>query len=351
MLLRDFFTDSPFEVEIERDLSVQQQRLDILIVRRQPGDFTGTLPDGLDDLASHNLLTFRSHRQPLDAWTLLELIGHGVAYRKFVSPSLKELRPLTDFHYYAVCARYPHNLAAEVDLERLQPGVYNSQWGPLVIRVVVAGELPPSPHNAPLHLFAANAERVHFGQEHYRQRSPRTSQLLYLLWLRYRGEGITMPYTTEDFLEEFIKESFEALTPQERIEVLKTLRPQERIEALKTLTSQERIEVLKTLTLQERGEVLKTLTSQERIEVLKTLTPQERIEALKTLTPQERGEALKILTPQERGEVLKTLPPEELLQALSPEQMQAYLQHLAQATPTTPEANQPPPQSKRRRRN
>ena len=32
LLLMDFFTGSPFKVEVERDLSVQQQRLDVTIV-------------------------------------------------------------------------------------------------------------------------------------------------------------------------------------------------------------------------------------------------------------------------------------------------------------------------------
>src|SRR5947199_5941827 len=37
LLLTDFFTDSPFVVEVERDLSVQQQLLDVAIVRPGPG--------------------------------------------------------------------------------------------------------------------------------------------------------------------------------------------------------------------------------------------------------------------------------------------------------------------------
>jgi hypothetical protein len=51
LLLTDFFSDSPFVVEVERDLSQQQQLLDLAIVRRGRGKFTGFLPDGLGDLA------------------------------------------------------------------------------------------------------------------------------------------------------------------------------------------------------------------------------------------------------------------------------------------------------------
>ena len=35
LLLTDFFTGSPFRVDVERDLSVQQQLLDVTIVRRR----------------------------------------------------------------------------------------------------------------------------------------------------------------------------------------------------------------------------------------------------------------------------------------------------------------------------
>src|SRR5437016_742990 len=90
LLLTDFFTGSPFTVEVERDLSQQQQLLDVVIVRRGRGRFAGRLPDGLDDLAAHNLITFKSHREALDAGAVRELVSHFVAYRKLVSPSPSE---------------------------------------------------------------------------------------------------------------------------------------------------------------------------------------------------------------------------------------------------------------------
>src|SRR6266852_9579714 len=86
LLLTDFFTGSPFVVEVERDLSVQQQLLDVVIVRRSRGRFAGRLPDGLEGLRPHNLMTFKSHHDALNAWTMKELSGLDVAYRKLVSP-------------------------------------------------------------------------------------------------------------------------------------------------------------------------------------------------------------------------------------------------------------------------
>src|SRR5215813_12546356 len=86
LLLTDFFTGSPFVVEVERDLSVQQQLLDVVIVRRDRGKFAGRLPDGLEGLVAQNLITFKSHHEALDIWAMKELVGHYVAFRKLVSP-------------------------------------------------------------------------------------------------------------------------------------------------------------------------------------------------------------------------------------------------------------------------
>src|SRR5262245_24482634 len=91
LVLTDCFIDTPFTVELERDLSQQKQLLDVLIVRRGAGEMQIRLPDGLDDLIDHNLITFKSHRETLDAWAIKELIGHYVAYRKLVSPTPSEL--------------------------------------------------------------------------------------------------------------------------------------------------------------------------------------------------------------------------------------------------------------------
>src|SRR6476661_8542658 len=91
LLLTDFFSGSPFVVEVERDLSVQQQFLDVLIVRRGRRRFAGRLPDGLEGLRPHNLLTFKSHHEALGPWAMKELIGADVAYRKLVSSTPSEL--------------------------------------------------------------------------------------------------------------------------------------------------------------------------------------------------------------------------------------------------------------------
>jgi hypothetical protein len=252
LLLTDFFSGSPFVVEVERDLSVQQQLLDVLIVRRRRGHFAGRLPDGLEGMRAHNLVTFKSHHEALDRWAMKELIHHDVAYRKLVSPSPTELLPEDQFGLYAVAARFPHNLAGQVPWQTVQAGVYDCSWGTDTIRVVVAGELPREPHNAPLHLFSAAPDLVGFGRSAYQRRSANTSALLGQLFDRLHEEGFAMSFTMEDFQRQYVKEHFARLTPEERREVLESLPPEERRQVLQSLPPEERRQVLQSLPPEER---------------------------------------------------------------------------------------------------
>ena len=232
LLLTDFFTDSPFEVEVERDLSQQQLLLDVVIVRRRRGRFAGTLPDGLGDLTENNLITFKSRHEALDDWAIRELIAHYVAYRKLVSRSPSDLLPANRLRLYAVAARFPHNLSGQIPWLQRQAGVYDCQWGLDEVRVVVAGQLPREAHNAPLHLFSASPELVDFAGTAYQQRSEDTSSLLEQLFERLQREGLTMSYTMADFRRDYIKEHFPQLTPEEQEDVLQSLPPEKRLAGL-----------------------------------------------------------------------------------------------------------------------
>ena len=98
--------------------------------------------------------------------------------------------------------------------------------------MVVAGQLPREPQNAPLHLFSAAPDLVAFAGAAYRRRSEYTSRLLGLLFERLQGEGFTMTYTMEDFNRQYIKEHFARLTPEEQEEVLRALPPEQRLAGL-----------------------------------------------------------------------------------------------------------------------
>jgi hypothetical protein len=251
LLLTDFFTGSPFAVDVERDLSVQQQLLDVVIVRRGRGRFVGRLPDGLEGLRGHNLVTFKSHHEALDAWAMKELVHHDVAYRKLVSPSPTDLLPDEPFGLYAAVARFPHNLSGHVPWHKVQAGVYDCRWGTDTVRVLVAGELPREPHNAPLHLFSASPDLVDYGRGAYRRRSENTSALLGQLFERLQGEGFAMSFTMEDFQRQYAKEHFKKLTPAERRDALESLAPDERRQVLQSLPVDELLTFLSAEQIQQ----------------------------------------------------------------------------------------------------
>lgn len=62
-------------MEVELDLSAQRQFLDVVVLRSEDGQFAGRLPHGMDSLAAHNLITFKSHHEALDDWAMKELVG------------------------------------------------------------------------------------------------------------------------------------------------------------------------------------------------------------------------------------------------------------------------------------
>ena len=232
LLLTDFFTDSPFTVEVERDLSEQQQYLDVVILRRGGGKFVGRLPDGLDGLAEHNLITFKSYHEAVDDWAMKELVGHYVAYRKLVSPTPSDLIAEDRIRLYAVCARFPQNLSSQVPWQKQQAGVYNCNWGTDVVRVIVAGQLPREAHNAPLHLFSASPELVGFGSSKYTQRSQKTSLLIRQLFKKQIGEEFAMAFTMQDFIRQVVKEEFAEMTPAERETILQSVPVKSRLAGL-----------------------------------------------------------------------------------------------------------------------
>src|ERR1700724_1532672 len=84
----DFFHGFPMTVERELDLSLKQQFVDLVLIPQGTEPIARPLPDGFENLAAHNLITFKSHQEALDEWALWELIAHYVNYRKQVSPAL-----------------------------------------------------------------------------------------------------------------------------------------------------------------------------------------------------------------------------------------------------------------------
>ena len=354
--LTDLFTGRPWRVELEKELALKSQRLDVLIIERLPGDPAVTdaaalaeLPDGLENLTAHNVLSFKSKQEALDGWAMEELIGHYVTYRKLASiqaaaavpaterpddpvePSaaVDRLLPEAAFRLFAVATRHPTKLLTQLSPGAQHPtawpGVYDLEWGSRRIRLIVLNALAKHPRNAPWELFASELDRIRYGLAHYQPRSPAAHLLPYHLANIHRLELPNMAYTLDDFKLDTYRmliDDFHALSLEERQALLERMDVADR---LRGLDAEERLRGLDT---EER---LRGLDTEERLrgldteEILRRLDPQER---LRGLDPQERlrgldpAERLRGLDPEER---LRGLEPEERLRGLDPEQVKAWL--------------------------
>ena len=228
--LTDFFTGTAYTVELEKDLSLKKQFLDVVIIERKEGRMPDELPDGFENMAAHNLISYKSFRESFDDWSADELIGHFVNYRKQVSPSLKKLLPKEDFRLYAVCTRYPAKLTKQVTPKPVTEGVYDLRWGVRDIRIIVTSQISKKKWNAMWLMFSAVRDSVGYGVSNYNGKLDEMSTAISDLLIRYETEGIiAMPYTIEDYRNEIKQRALKILTPEE---VLKAFSAEERLRGL-----------------------------------------------------------------------------------------------------------------------
>ncbi len=70
LTLTDFFTDSSYEVELEKELTLQQQFVDAIIIKKNKEHELPEVPDGLDNLSDYNLISYKSYQESLTDWVL-----------------------------------------------------------------------------------------------------------------------------------------------------------------------------------------------------------------------------------------------------------------------------------------
>lgn len=227
IVLTSLFEGSDWEVLRELDLSIKQQRLDIVVVRRRRGDVTPELPDGFGPLCDHNLLTYKSLHEPLDGWAMKELVGHSVNYRKQVSPSLDDLLPEESFRLFAIATRFPEKLAAKVKLREQSEGVYDVDWGTDTIRVLVLNQVPAADRNTILNLFSAEPKRIISGANQFSRDPHELSSVLKELLKKYRGDP-NMPETLAELIRDSQNRVIAELSVSEIVEQM----PLDRLEDL-----------------------------------------------------------------------------------------------------------------------
>ncbi len=247
--------------------------LDVVLIRTEGGGpLTAELPDGLDDLGLYNLISFKSFQEALDGEALDELVGFYGAYRKQVSPKPSERLPADLFRLFAICARFPQQVASEVGLTQMGEGVYQGRSFSKDVRVIVLSRLPLTPRNAALLRFSADAARWKFAERAYRPRSPFASSILRELFEAYTLEGLPMPYTLEQQIEDSKKFLLERITPEERLALVKEFPVEERLEGVPVEKRLEGVPVEKRLEGVPVERRLEGLSPEERAELLRLLT-------------------------------------------------------------------------------
>jgi hypothetical protein len=255
LTLADYFTGTRYTVEMEKDVARKRQVLDIVIISGK-GDALAEPCDGLEDLRAHNLMTYKSGHESLDAWAMEELVGHYVNYRK----AFAREEPVEDFGLYAVTTRRPQGLMRHTPLVEVKPGVYRLQLLQRTITVIVPREVEPVPRNALWELFSFEAERVVQGARDYRWRQDEHASVLNEIYHRYREQGVTMSYTFEDFRHDLARELLQELPPEER---LKGLPPEQRLKGLPPEELRKRLPPEERLKGLPPEEILKGLGDEE----------------------------------------------------------------------------------------
>ena len=227
--MTDLFSNTCFQVEMETDLSLKRQLLDVLLIKNRPGPLPEVRPDGLEGLTTYNLISYKSLHESVSPWMLDELLSHYVSYRKLLTPRDSPLVPEEEFMAYALCTRYPRDLARGRQLVKRGAGLYDILWGSQTIRIIVLSEIPMTPQNALWNLFSGIPANVAYGRLHFEGTGPETSTVINRLYHHYELEGINMPYTIEDFRKEVRQEVLADMTVEERLEGIS---PQERLAGL-----------------------------------------------------------------------------------------------------------------------
>jgi len=235
MALTQYLAGTAWKVDVEVDLSLQQQRLDIVVLRHTGDAPEPRWPDGFGTPAPYNLLTFKALQDPLDHWAIKELAGHGVTYRKYISPDLDHLLPEEHFRLLAATMRYPRGLAERVPLQPQGPGTYDVTWGTDTIRILVLREMPEAEENLVWNLFSGDPPRIARAFQQMQPRIATWSSIVNDLLAHYGLEGMAMPYTMEEYERDVAKRLLAKLSPEERLEGLS---PEQRLEGL----SREEIE-------------------------------------------------------------------------------------------------------------
>ncbi|WP_211942383.1 hypothetical protein [Cylindrospermopsis raciborskii] len=257
------FYNSPYEVEVEKDLTIRKQLLDIIIIKRYKDSGFNLYPAGLENMSKHNLISYKSIHESFTVWSLMELIGHYVNYRKQTSKSLSNLLPEEDYRLYGLTTHEPTQLMGRLKWKTVSEGVYDIECVTMNVRLIVLSKIPKSANNELWRLFSARAEVVEEAISHYQEsyRKSEYSILMQQLYEFYLKEKLPMTYTLEQFKKDFVISHLREIPTEEvfkqySLEEIKQYSPKE---LLKQYSPQDLVEGLSPETLQHLAVILSQL--------------------------------------------------------------------------------------------
>ncbi|WP_435183934.1 hypothetical protein ACRYJJ_03750 [Cylindrospermopsis raciborskii G7] len=325
MFMTVHFYNSPYEVEVEKDLTIRKQLLDIIIIKRYKDSGFNLYPAGLENMSKHNLISYKSIHESFTVWSLMELIGHYVNYRKQTSKSLSNLLPEEDYRLYGLTTHEPTQVMGRLKWKTVSEGVYDIECVTMNVRLIVLSKIPKSANNELWRLFSARAEVVEEAISHYQEsyRKSEYSILMQQLYEFYLKEKLPMTYTLEQFKKDFVISHLREIPTEEvlkqySLEEIKQYSPKELLKqySLEEIKQYSPKELLKQYSLEEIKQYSpKELLKQYSLEEIKQYSPKE-------LLKQYSLEEIKQYSPKE---LLKQYSPQDLVEGLSPE----TLQHLA----------------------
>jgi len=268
----DLFDGSSYTVELEKELSLKQQFLDVVIVQQTQAEIIlpKNLPDGLDNLREHNLLTFKSHQESLNREAIFELYGHFVNYCKQAADQAITVN-FDNCQLYAVTARKPEKLFSQGRFEKVAEGVYDYETLQCTTRIIVTGAIGSAAHNAIWQLFSGNEQQFTQGARHYGVNNMSRSELMRQLFRYYQQEELfPMAYSFEQFKQDLHEETLKTLTERERIQAMQMLPIEKRLEGIPTEQLLERIPTEQRLEGISVEELMTHILEAEHLEGLDT---------------------------------------------------------------------------------
>ncbi len=198
------------EVTIEMDLSIKVQRLDMAVVTRtRPLCFDklkAEYYEGFENMAEHNLISFKSFREVFNMTSMEEFYGHLINYRK-----IKQLKRRDQVNLYAVTHYHPKGLFKRWQGTPFLKCIVPNRMYDLNLLTPVRFIITKDSDHPILGLFSNNTEQIQKSRDKLAEDAwlhQHVSSYLNKLYDFYQLEGVKMPYTREVFVKEYYPEHY-----------------------------------------------------------------------------------------------------------------------------------------------